>query len=250
MNLLEFPNEILLEMCKHMDFPSRVSFRKSCKSIHQLITNPKHIVTDEKVSEWREKMKILLGMTFLDNIGESVLLKSPKFRENTICFFVDENSDFCMTIRYGAISFMQIFLNDNREYILDTHDSIIHDHMLFTKYKLQNYKNIFDNKETIGKFLYELYITFLSKDQNKNMKIVSKYQLSHFLNLVMREDIDLYEEIDDIYRSSAYFTFSDICKEKLFKTNIMEKKNELQKDLSRYFMDGDEAEQFLNQWKE
>lgn len=251
MNLLEFPNEILFEFCKHMDFYTRVSFRKVCKQTNHLLDNPRHIVTKEKVDEWNEKTKTILGMTLLDNIGEYIFLRSPSINEKYIRLAIDETYEFYMTINYGAIPFMRNFKMSSERYNFIEGGGIIMDHTLFSKYKLQNHTNIFDEKEDIGYFLYDLYISFLAQDQKKNKERVTKTQLSIVLKNIIDQTSKIYPMMTQIYKDSSYFVFpSEIYSQSFFKMNINHIAKDLQSDLLRYFMDGDEAEQFLRSYQE
>lgn len=249
MNLLEFPNEILFEFCKHMDFYTRVSFRKVCKQTNYLIDNPRHMVTKEKVDEWSEKMKTILGMTLLDNIGEYIFLRSPSVNEKYIRLAIDETSEFYMTINYGAIPFMRNFNMSNERYKFIEDGGIIMDQTLFSKYKLENHTNIFDERENIGYFLYDLYISFLTQDQKKNKERITRTQLSIVLKNVIDHLCKIHPMMTQIYKDSSYFVFpSENKSQSFFKMNIEGIANDLQSDLLRYFIDGEEAEQFIRSY--
>lgn len=244
MNLLEFPNEILFEFCKHMDFQTRVSFRKTCKQTHSLLNNPKDIVTNEKKEEWFEKMKMIVGMILLDNIGNYIILQSPSGKLGYIRLEIDETCEFFMTINYAAMPFVQKFkvlyelLDDG---VIMTNDG------LFSKYKLDKHRNIFDYKENISSFLYDLYISFVCVDQNKNKNKISRTQLSNLIKSIIDNPYIFQRIASQIFRCSSYFVFSDKpnVSETFFRWNINEMVNDLRRDLSRYFIDGEEAEQYL-----
>lgn len=245
MNLLEFPNEILFEFCKYMDFQSRVSFRKVCKQTHYLVNNPKKFVSKEKIEEWFEKTKMMVGMTLLDNIRNCSILKSPSGKNGYFRLGIDDNYEFFITVGYRAIPFFRNFEMSNRHYKIESDDSITINESLYSKYKLDHHRNIFDYKEAIGKFLYDIYITFVSFDQNKNKEKISNTHLSNLIRIILNRPSKFHNDTSLIFRCSSYFIFGDQS-ENFFKTNIETIVNDFQKDLSRYFMDGEEAEQFLN----
>jgi len=251
MNLLEFPNEILFEFCKHMDFQTRAGFRQLCKQTHSLLNNPKHIVTKEKVDEWNKKMRMVVGMTLLDNIDDYVIFTSLSDQFVYLRLGIDENYEFFMTTSYRAIHFLRNFKIHNEYYEITDNDTIMIDDTLFSKYKLDKHKNIFDHKEIIGSFLYDLYISFICFDQKKYTKKISRTQLSNLIKIILNHQDKFYHIANQIFRYSSYFVFSDKPhkSQSFFKSNIETITMDLQKDLSRYFMDGEEAEQFLSSYE-
>lgn len=247
MNLLEFPNEILFEFCKHMDFKTRVNFRKTCRQTHSLLNNPKDVVTKEKREEWFEKMKMIVGMILLDNIGNYIILKSPSGKLGYIRLEIDESCEFFMIINYAAMPFVQKYKISNEQYRFFDDGVLVIDDGLFSKYKLDKHRNIFDYKENISSFLYDLYISFICVDQNKNKNKISRTQLSNLTKSIIDNPHIFQRVASQIFRCSSYFVFSDNpnVSESFFRWNINEMINDLRRDLSRYFIDGDEAEQYL-----
>ena len=264
MNLLEFPNEILFEFCKNMDFQTRVSFRKVCKRTNALLNNPKYFVSQEKMKEWFDKMKMLIGMTLLDHISDHLILNSPSGKFGHIRLSIDESCDFFMTISYHALPFFRNFVITNGHNVFQDTDVIMLDDEIFSKYKLEKHKNIFDHKESIGTFLYDLYISFVCFDQKKNKEKISRNHLSSQIKMILNRPSKFHSILSQIFKSSSYFLFpdrqiamdteeplsqqplpSDSGSFSFFQSNILNISLELQKDLSRYFIDGEEAEQFL-----
>jgi hypothetical protein len=258
MNLLEFPNEILFEFCKNMDFKTRVNFRKVCTRTHALLINPKYIVTKDKVEEWNNKMKMITGMILLDNmipisldgryLSDYVVLKSPSDNLKYLRLAIDENYEFFMTCSYRAIQFLRHFKIKNENYQIRESDTTMIDNTLFSKYKLNKHRYIFDDGECIGAFLYDLYISFICFDQKKNEERIAKTQLSNLIKITLNHPLNFYPITNQTFRTSSYFEFSNGSKMSgsFFKDNIERFAIELQKDLSRYFMDGEEAEKFLS----
>jgi len=254
MNLLDFPNEILFEFCKHMDFESRVSFRKSCKRTNMLLTNPKDTIDEHKIREWRDKMKILIGMNILSNIspnGGDVVLGGPKI-SNTykmIRFSIDEKSEFYMTFNYGAIDFAHHYiLNGDSKYSITGENTIISD-QLYTKYKFENFKNVFEHSEEIGRFLYQIYIMFICEEQKKNKRLVMNTNISKFMKTLMDDPISLRERMSEHFKLSRYIsnTMDDgSVSDSIFSRKMEAIAFELREDLNRYFMDGEETERFMS----
>jgi hypothetical protein len=252
MNLLEFPNEILFEFCKHMDFRTRVNFRKSCKQTYSLLNNPKDKVSKEMMNEWMEKMKIVIGMTLLDNLIHPVILRSLSKNIGRIQLCIDDSFEFFLTFNHHATSFIRnLMISSGHEIVADGNGTISSQQgqgnsLLFTKYKLDKFRNIFDHKESISKILYDLYISFVCEDQNKNKQKITQNHIASLVKIIINEPIQFYNTSKGIFRSSVYFSFPDESDDtSLFRTNIQNIVNELQKDQSRYFMDGTEAQYFF-----
>jgi hypothetical protein len=221
----------------------------SCKLTHQLLNNPKHIVSKEKVEEWNEKMKMILGIVLLDNLSIQntypVLLKSPSRRDKFLRLMIN-HTEFYLTINHGAIDFVKSFLHKNPKYelcslnvMLDINDTS------FMKYTIKNHSDMFEHKDSIGIFLYQLFISFICHDTGKDYKKVSQNQISHFLGL-NRNNVQLYKILKQLYTSSTYFLFQEQNPNSLFRDYIENILGDLSKDLSKYFMDGEETEKFLN----
>lgn len=247
MNLLDFPNEILFEFYRHMDFQSRVSFRKVCRRTNQMLTNPGDYIIKEKIDEWKEKMSSLLGMCLLDAMDYCVLLISPSCRQNFIRFCVDEKSEFYMVINFNAVDFSRkIILHPGSKYkITADEDMTVFDNVYYTKYKLEHHKNIFDHTENIGEFLYNVYMSFICHEQKKNEKAVSNRQISDAIKILMDNPSFFQDELVRIFNNSRYLRFIGENSSHLFKDKIEKLGDDLRKDLLKNFVDGDEAKQFV-----
>lgn len=247
MNLLEFPNEILFEFCKHMDFRTRVNFRKSCKQTYSLLNNPKDKVSKEMINEWMEKMKIVIGMTLLDNLNHPVILRSLSKNIGRIQLCIDDSFEFFLTFNHHATSFIRnLMISSGHEIMADGTGPQQGSSLLFTKYKLDKFRNIFDHKETISKFLYDLYTSFVCEDQNKNKEKITQSHIASLVKTIVNEPIQFYDISKGFFRSSVYFSFPDESNDtSLFRTNIQNIVDDLRKDLSRYFMDGTETQFFF-----
>jgi hypothetical protein len=259
MNLLDFPTEILFEFCKNMDFQSRVNFRQVCKQTNALLNNPKDFVSGEKMKEWFDKMKMVIGMTLLDHIRDHVLIKSSSEKNGYIRLSIDDAYEIFMTTSFRALVFFRNFFNAGNYSIQSIEETIMIDDNLFSKYKLDKYKNIFDHKEAIGTFLYDLSVSFVCFDQKKIKEKIMRKQISKLIKTILDDPSSFYHITSQVFRNSSYFIFSDEpmsvegsittetrqLKDTFFRSNIQGITMDLQKDLSRYFMDGEEAEQFL-----
>jgi hypothetical protein len=254
MNLLDFPNEILLEFCKNMDFQTRVSFRQVCKQTSTLMNNPKDFVSEEKMKEWILQMKMVIGMTLLDHIRDHVMIKSYSQKNGYIRLSIDDASEIYLTTSFRAIVFFKNFISSGNYDIQSNEDTIMIDDNLFSKYKLEKYKNIFDHKEKIATFLFDLSVSFVCYDQKKSKEKIMRKQISKLIKTILNHPSNFYPMSSQVFRNSSYFEFSDDIletgqqsfSETFFRSYIERIAIELQKDLSRYFMDGEEAEKFLS----
>jgi hypothetical protein len=131
---------------------------------------------------------------------------------------------------------------------------------------LEKYRNIFDHKEKISTFLYDLCVSFVCYDQKKMKDKIMRKQISKLIKTILNDPSSFYRITTQVFRNSSYFVFSDDAmstgteqkqeqkqeekqeqkqEETFFGSNIQSIATELRKDLSRYFLDGEEAEQFL-----
>lgn len=257
MNLLDFPNEILMEFCRHMDFKSRVSFRMSCRKTNQIVDNPKYFVSDEQMKEWLEKMKILMGMGLLEQIvnpiTNPIILKSPSQKDKYVYIGVDHASELYLYFSYKTTNLINKIVSSKGYEMISSNDPVsVNADSIFSRFKIRIdgcIQNIFQNTNEISNFIYELCLLFICQDQNKVVTGVSKEQLCYFLKLVLNSKDhnkeDVYSELLNVYQSSSYFSGLQAIKSRLFEDNFTTLQNQLQKEMSRFFMDGEEAQKYI-----
>jgi hypothetical protein len=234
-----------------------VSFRKSCRLTNRIVTNPKDVVSDDKIVEWREKMKTLIGINLLGHITQNSkdMLIMRSYISKSIRFFVDEKSEFCMIFNHGMIDFARKYIfNFGPKYSIIEDNTILTNDGMYSVYKFENYRNVFEHSEEIGKFIYQIYITFICEEQKKNSKLVMNCELSKFLKVLLDDSLLFEDHVSNFLEKSRYlYLVHEETKDfPLPNSSIVRRKETMMSDLygelTKYFMDGEEAEKFMS-WR-
>ena len=247
MNILEFPDEILLTFCKYVDFKSRINLRLSCRQLNFLLPNPKDNVTEDQVNEWRRKMKVMLGLGLIENAMCQTFKIISQLDWRKKMFIGCEGDRLYLCYSYFAGSVFYSCIKDNPEISLvcsGTSTGVLYEDALYAKFEREKQVSIFEYPNENAMMLYNLFMEFVCIDQNKKKKVIDKYHIAKFANCCM-ENLDICDTIVKNYTNSVYIVPMMKKPIEVFKSPIEQLRSQVRSEMSRYFMDGEEAEQFL-----
>jgi len=243
--ILELPEEMILECCKNMDFQTRVNFKKTCKFMNGFLPNAKSFVTDEQVQKWQEKVKLMMGFGLLASLMEYKKIDLSKTFEEKIYMDYDEaKQSVLFSTTVSAMSTWLNIVKNNPQYEMIQDGYYIRGQgSLYGQFKLVKEDKSFT---LTSKFLYDLYLGAICEWQHKNKNKVTLQQISQCVKLCFEKPFISF----DIHQSFIRSQYLNIPLVNLIgdktRNEIESLRDELMKEMKSYFLDGQEAYQFMN----
>ena len=256
MNILQvLPDEMILECCKKMDLKTRINFKKTCKFMNNFLVNPKNLITEEQIKRWQEKIKLILGFGILNNVITYKKVDLSNAYEQKIYLDYDDSKDMVLfSTTYKTTLILNKVVNSYSAYHMEQDGVSNHGQsgMLFSQFKLKNELKEPNEKAFIltANFLYDLYLTAICEWQHKNKEKVMKQQLAQFFLKSLEPQL-ISKEIEQYYNHSKFLIMP--CMMNMVSSEHRKKIDDIweetAKEVKGYFMDGEEAFQFMKTCK-
>lgn len=247
-NILELPDEMILECCKKMDFQTRVNLKKTCQFMNGFLINPKTLISDEQVKRWQEKIKLMFGYGILGNVVAYQKLDLGKsFEEKIYMDYDDSKKTVYFQTSYQTTSLLNKVIKSNPRYEIEQDGVRYPDgqrHLLFSKFKLKFEDG---NFRLTSNFLIDLYIHAICEWQHKNKSKVMKQLMSEIVRICFKKPLICFD-IHQTFCASQYLNipFNVNMISDHYRKEIESIREEVIKEMKPLFLDGDEAFQFMN----
>jgi hypothetical protein len=217
--------------------------------MNNFLLNAKEVVTNEDVKRWQEKVKLMIGYVLLGNLMSYKKLEiSKSFDEKFYIDFNDKKQCVLFSNTYLTTTLWNNLIRNHPLYEMVQDEYIIRvdqGGVLFGLYRLKNEESTSDFILT-SNFLYDLYITAICEWQHKNKTKVMKKQISEIVHLCFERQYISFE----LYKIFSYSRYIDGMYTNMITDHYIDKiesiKDEIFKEMRSYFMDGEEAAQFMN----
>ena len=201
---------------------TRMSLRTTCKQFYIMF---KTDIPDEKVKEWKNKLNILMGISFAEKLlvyqKVNFVYQVPKmtgiswnfttqYQREFLIFFIDPKCASDDNLRFAfEFSAGYHFPQEFAQLIEPTHQIILNDDTdaAVAVFKFKDCpKNVFQNENVdyICKLMVNLFYKFICRPQHKNAEKTLNYRLSQILEDVVDRPNEFKSHLFTMFDNSVF----------------------------------------------